>query len=229
MALCTLAEVKAFLNVTVTTHDTWLTALKGAAEANIKDFTGQDLEYSAARVEYHSGPGTNFLVLREKPVWSIASVYLDHGGYFGTASGAFASATLLTSGVDYALDLDSAIGGTAVSKSGVLWRIRTVWPQVGRSFMPNRLSPDVGPAVGNIKVTYAAGLQTIPEDLKYAVAVLVAYYRKNAPFGGASLKFEEIGDYTYELFGVQKGSLPDIGSLRELLSKYKDPALGGLW
>lgn len=224
MALTSLSEIKAFLNVTTSSQDTWLEALRVGAEAEIKRYCDQWLE-SNTWTHFLTGNGRQELVLKERPVTSITSVHIDTYGNFGQTSGAFASTTLLTEGTDYALRLDGTVWGTstACSHSGLLLRLRTVWQEAPRSFQVQRLTPEVGPVHGNVKVVYTAGYATIPDDLKLAVAQLVAWLKLTAPLGGHPLTSERIGDYSYELGALHRFSqIPELGSVRQILSRYRD-------
>lgn len=77
------------------------------------------------------------LQLSNTPVRSITSLYEDRAAYAGTASGAFASGTLLTEGTHFYRDLNS----TGLCRSGQLIRIGSTWPSNPRT----------------VKVTYVAG------------------------------------------------------------------------
>ena len=104
-------------------------------------------------------------------------------------------------------------------------RLRTVWAEVQRQQYPTKLTPEVGPAPGSIKVIYVAGYSPVPEDLQFAVAFLVSGMKRNVPLGG-SLESERIGDYSYKLRFPQRGELEELGSARQLLSVYKEVAFG---
>lgn len=221
MALTTRAAVKAYLNIPTadTTLDAWLDAVRPGAEATIKRYLGRDLE-QASYTEYYAGANKNWFTLRQFPVASITSLYYDPDGWFGTnPSSPFDATKLLTEGVDYALDLTAA----GRSDTGVVWRINDVWPHWRRDVRPGTLSWVYHPSRGNIKVTYVAGYATIPDDLQMAVALLVGAEMKSLPNGGP-LVSERIGDYSYEMAGERMmGKLQVLGSLRQLLSRYRDP------
>ena len=224
MALTTLSTIKSILNVTTTAQDAWLSALRTAAEAVIARRCNRVFE-SATYTEYYTGNSTKYLVLRQKPVTSITSVYMDNDGNYGFTSGSFDSTTLLTSGVDYSLDLDT--NGTT-SSSGILVRMKTVWPMLDRSYTPRQLVLNIGPSMGNIKVTYVAGYTTIPDDLQYAVALIVSIMRRTTPYG-VPVTAERIGAYSYELANPYLSRhtpiQPEIASIEQILSKYRDMPL----
>jgi len=221
MALTTLAQIKGFLNIpsSNTSQDEWLEILRASAEASIKNYCNRDFEV-ATYTEYYTGQGKNYLVLRQTPVNSITSLHLDHDAHFGTGNDPFSSADLLVEGTDFVLDREKA----GRSLTGIVWRINDVWPTWARTVRPGTVGINWDPSQGNIKVVYSAGYSSIPEDIKLAVSLLVASTRRSAP-QGAELFSERIGDYSYEMAGERMmGTLPGIGSIRQLLSKYKDPA-----
>lgn len=221
MALTTLSQLKAFLNVTDSSKDAWLEALRGAAEADIKLYCNQNFEQTT-QTEYYTGNGQRVLVLRQRPVQSITSVFYDSYGNFGTSPGAFDSTTLLTAGTHYCLDLDQ---GSSLSSSGILFRINTVWAELGRIYTPGKLYAEQISNAGNLKITYISGYATIPQDLQYAVALLVAYMKLTAPIGGFPLEAERLGDYSYKIhFPVRLSEYtkPEIGQIRQILQRYRD-------
>lgn len=224
MALTTLSVIKAFLNIVDTNQDTWLTALQLAAEAAIKDYCQQNFE-SATYTEYYSGSGTRAIVLRQRPVTSITSVHVDNDGNFGFGTTPFPAITILESGSDYALDLDT---GSTISRSGILWRVNTIWQQNERTHRVGQLYQPYQQPLGNIKVVYVAGYTTIPQDLQYAVCLMVSTYKNTATYGGVSINREKIGPLEYELYRpsfYRMVAQPDFGTLRQVLHKYKEIAL----
>lgn len=227
MALTTLSQIKAFLNVTNSSIDVWLDALRIAAERAIKTYCNQEFE-SQTVTEFQNGTGKREIVLRQVPVLSVTNLWLDNEGNFGSTSGSFSSTNLLEYGVEYCLDYDTTYQSTPISKSGIVYRIRTVWPERDRQYTFNRVSYQRGPSYGNIKIEYVAGYPSIPDDLQYAVCLMVSYMKLTAALGGQPLKSEKIGDYEYELFfiGAQQAlQAPQLGSMRQLLSRYRDVVL----
>lgn len=223
MALTNLTTIKAFLNIPVsdTSLDAWINAIYPAAEQVIKRYLDRDLE-STAYEEFYTGQNRNYIVLRQTPVTALTSLYFDKNGYFGTnPNGSFATATQLTEGVDFVVDWKNS-GVSKQSDTGVIWRINDVWPHWYRDVRPGSLSWVYQESRGNIKVAYTAGYTSIPQDIQLAVALLVSEEMRNLP-KGAPLVSERIGDYSYEVGGERMmGKLQSIGSLRQLLSKYKD-------
>lgn len=224
MALTTLPLIKQTLNIpsTNTSKDSWLEALRVSAETVVKNYCGRDFE-SATYTEFHSGDGRRVFALRQRPVSSITSLYLDHDGNFGYTDDSFDSTHLMEEGVDYALVLDGTLSGSAVSFSGLVQRIKTVWPELTRTYVPGRLTNENIPSPGNIKVTYVAGYSAVPLDIQYAVAFIVSSMQRNVPLGG-NVGSERIGDYSYALFNPRHESFPEIATARQLLSRYREVA-----
>lgn len=214
MALTTVAAVKTYLKISDSSEDTFLTAVLAYADALIKRYLNQNIE-SATYTEYYSGNGTRHIRLRQRPVTSITSVYLDSGGYFGTGTDAFASTTLLTAGTDYTIVKDQSDGS---SKSGLLERLNGMWPQVAVRTV-GMLTPAYENNRGNIKVTYVGGYSSIPDDLVFAEILTVANIRFMQPHG-ARLQSEGYEDYNYSLASMARPE--DILSpVRSILSRYR--------
>jgi hypothetical protein len=96
MSLTTLANVKAFKNVTASDHDAELLRLIPAVDAFISSYCNRVLE-SATVTEYHSGrSGQTTLRLRQYPVTAITSLHDDVDRVYGTATLLSASDYVLT-------------------------------------------------------------------------------------------------------------------------------------
>ena len=82
MSLDTLANVKSLLTVTVSTDDTMLTQLMGAADSLIAEHTGRDFE-GGSYTETHPAGGST-LFLSNYPVASVTSLRVDPDRVFGS-------------------------------------------------------------------------------------------------------------------------------------------------
>lgn len=231
MAIITTATVKTLLGISSTSEDSKLDLLVGYADAAIKRYLGRDIEstsYPGAASNGHGdsgiycGTGTRFIVLRQRPVTAVASVYLDNVAYYGQATGAFASATLLTEGTDYAWVKDGYISSASVSFCGAIERIAGVWPRPAW-YRPGYLISDPQTAQGNIKVTYTAGWATVPGDIAQAAAWLVSYWRQSQKRGG-TVTSENLGGYSYSLAAAGEAGWP--AEVRKLLSPYREARFG---
>lgn len=217
--LTTLARLKAVLGVSSTdsSQDDLLQLYVDSANEAVEVYCGRTFA-SADYVQYYTGNNTYRLVLRQRPVTAVSEVRFDGSGYFGQRDGGFDSTTVLTEGVDYCLDWDS---GANYSKSGILFRIGTIWPMLHRQIYYTRLSPDIGPALGNLKVSYTAGYPTIPADLSLAATQVAAHMKRVSALGGYNLQSERIGDYRYEMFTKLLVN-NEVGGVLATLARYKD-------
>lgn len=220
--LTSLAQIKSFLNIpgSDSTQNPQLTGLQFAAEAIINSRLKRNLE-PASYTEYHAGNSQRAIILKNRPVISITSVFEDFQAYYGYNPTSFGPTTLLTPGIHYTLDLDT---GTNESRSGLLIRIGGVWMEAGRVYYPGKLASEIGPTYGNLKITYIAGYSIIPMDIQYAVCLLVSSMKRNVMFG-TEVSMEKIGEYTYELFDKSRQRDPLIASVDQILSQYREQAL----
>lgn len=221
--LTSLAQIKSFLNIpgSDTTQDFQLLGFQAAAESIINNRIKRNLE-PTSYTEYYAGNSQRAIILKNRPVLSITSVHEDFQAYYGYNPESFGPATLLVPGIHYTLDLDA---GTTESKSGLLIRIGGVWMEAGRVYYPGKLASEIGPTYGNLKITYTAGLNVIPQDLQYAVCFLISFMKRNLEVGGV-LQSEKLGDYEYQIFDPrQKTNDPVLSSVDQILTRYREQAL----
>lgn len=243
MALDTRANIKTTLGITGTGEDSKLDIMLSAADSAIKLYVGFDIEsrtYGTGATAtdagvgdsgYYSGDDHYQLVLRQRPVTSITSVYLDPTGRFGdNPDGAFASSELLVAGTDYVLRWDGTLPGatTRCSRCGILEKLSGVWPGLRRHSI-GAINASYSQQNGNIKITYVAGYTTVPADIKYALALVVAKMRQTASFGGDALTSESYEDYSYKLgsgnSGGAQSAIMQLGEVRSILARYRDITL----
>lgn len=154
LPLVTLDEYKAYAGISSTNQDTIIEALIPSVSELIKSYCRRSfLDYvDEAKVEYFNG-GEAYYILKEFPVKAISAVEIstDYGKTY----------TELTEYSDYVLDLDSDklialpyYGGT--NKDAVFSKL-----------------------IMGYKVTYYAGYDELPGDLKLAILDLITYYLKN--------------------------------------------------
>lgn len=212
MALATLANLKTYLGITVSTEDSRLQMMLDAAMAGIiQACIGYQFE-QATFTEYYQPDGT-ILILKRRPVQSITSIYEDPSAAWGQASGAFGSDTLLTEGEDYALHKDGSGNNGEISRSGLVERIGRTWARVTKPVMisgtnSGSLLQKVVPALGAVKATYVAGYTTVPADVVLAVYAEVDMMRLMRKKGGGTVQSESLGEYSYSLANVDKASHP---------------------
>lgn len=97
----------------------------------------EQFEVQGSKLYYFQGAQAPSFKLNHTPVRSVAHVYVDAGGYFGSVSGSFAAGTELVFGTDYYLSLDY----NGMSRSGLLYARNGAW----------------SPIPGSIKVVYTSG------------------------------------------------------------------------
>lgn len=215
-----LNEVKALLEIDPANkaEDKKLGFLIAMASSWIEEYVGRDLELRS-RTEYLHGTGTQKLQLKYRPVYLTPRVWVDDGGYYGSASGAFTDAeSELTYGTDFAIRLDEENTGT--SRSGLLIRINDYWPR----FLANQrglLSPFVTEGLGNIKVSYSGGYtqDTLPANIRFAANILVARMRFLFPVG-MEVTAESYEDRSINYIGQRKDYL--LGLVKPHLHTYRN-------
>jgi hypothetical protein len=178
--------------------------------------------------EHYSGKGTQYLILRQRPVLSIASLFYDPKGYFGDNPAGFAANTLLTEGTDYALVRDPSsslppTGGPAGSSaSGMVYRINGLWHKpfgrIAPVGMPTLANVPQAPN-GNIFVTYTAGYAAVPGPVRLAVRLAVARLWQTGQFG-AAVSSERYEDYGYNLATLNPDDI--LAPAKPFLANYKN-------
>lgn len=216
MPIASVSDFKAHFGISGTTSDTLYQSYIDQASAIITRKTGLVFD-SAAATEFYQGSGTAQLVLRRRPVSSIATVHVDDSAYFGFASGAFGSSTLLTAGVDYALDVQTS----GFSRSGILYRIGGRWPaqpvRDGSELVGGEMA-----GFGNVRVTYTAGYSTTPADLKLAGILLARIIMLTSANGGKMVTSESLEYYSYTLSGSEDAK-NDLHSVAAIVNAYREP------
>jgi hypothetical protein len=236
VAISTLNRSKILLEIalTDTSKDALLDQIRPGVEAAIEGYCKRQFA-EAARIEFYTGSGESRLLLNQYPVTAVADVRVDLGGNFGTTAGSFGTGTVLTSGVDYALEIDAS--GT--SRAGALRRLGGVgsswgaWPGPimspaglgsGGSLTAGRDGPVWLAVAGSIRVMYTAGFDAgaMPEDLMLAVDQTVALVYRTGKWGGAlQLSSESLGNYSMTLAAQAIASMPPVGSARQILTRYR--------
>jgi hypothetical protein len=151
--LITLTEYKTAQGINSTQHDDALNALIDSISQLVKTYCGHAITdyYSTNKVETISiNWNTPIAQLTESPVNTIVTVE--------ERDSLSSSYVTLTANEDYFFD----------SNLDVIYRTTS---------SGNYMSWKVGP--GSVRVTYTAGYETCPEDLKLAVIDLVTYYHKD--------------------------------------------------
>lgn len=174
--------------------------------------------YGRQDTEYYGGDGSQILILRNRPVQQLLSVYQDAQAFYGEASEAFAASTLLTAGTDYNLRRDTRTTSPEISRTGMVYRIASYWPpQRIRTY--GNLALRQAEADGNIKATYVHGYCPMPADLQAGVAATVALMKLTAKFG-RPINSESITYYSYSL-GQLSDAKADITSAQKAIMRYR--------
>ncbi|WP_417386924.1 hypothetical protein [Gimesia sp.] len=216
MSLTTKDILKTLLGISDTSLDDVIDLLILQADAMIKGFLQREIE-ETIYTEYYSGTGAHVLQLNQTPVQSIASVHEDRNGYYGEGEDAFSDSSALVSGIDFVLRKDDATT-TEVSSSGILYRIGKVWPRPD-SRLRGQLASSPGLGMGNIKVVYTAGWESVPADIQFAANKLVTSMLQSKEVAGR-LMSESIEDYSYTLAGAEDESRM-LDSVKGSLARYK--------
>lgn len=159
-----------------------ITAVDAAIKRVIRPFYPESTTVTDKLLEAPVGP---VLLLPVVPVRSITSLYLN---YAANGVSDFTSDHLLTSGEDYFLPLDGVVedysrSGRVFRRGASSWGYERVRPV-------DRIAPQTTPARKAIKVTFAAGPTSVPDDIVQAavLATSLLFHRKvaGAPFGSES-------------------------------------------
>jgi hypothetical protein len=214
-------------------YPTYLPILIDAADRAVKGFLKRDIE-EHTYTEYYSGNGREDIILRNIPVSSIENLWYDPNGFFGQGPNAFPSTGLMTQGTQYMLVLDRQPFGLppsfdVVSNCGIVKRIGVQGSGFMGAFPLQWVTGKLAgtrllgwpTGRGNIKVEYTAGYSTIPDDLNYATASLVAWMVRNQT-KGAPLQSENLGAYSYNIMTVAlQGNAPLVGETTRILTAYR--------
>lgn len=220
MPFTTRDKFKTYAGLTDSALDSVIDQLIPEVDELIRKFTQQNLE-QANYTEFHDGNNGPFLRLRQRPVRSVVSLWLDRDGFYGVPPGSFGSTTLLTPGTDYVLVPDQPDG---TSRAGKVARINDLWP--GAGVRPRGLiAAHPTKALGNIKVSYVAGFPEIPADLTLAANMTVAHIRQTSKHGHL-VQSESFEDYEYSLAVPNDGGFSEIPpSARAVLVRYRPVVL----
>lgn len=151
LPLVTLAEVKAYAGIKSTNQDIEITALIPRISEYIKSYCKCTfIDYvNDAKIDVSNGDDSAYIYTSEPKIISISSV--EYSEDYGNTY------TSLTEFVDYVLDISND-------------RIQIVGNS-STSVFTNKIN--------GYKITYNAGYEEIPEDLKQAALDLVIYYMKH--------------------------------------------------
>ena len=221
--LTNLSEVAAYLQLgTISDSEVpFLLMLIAAAETAVMRICQRKF-YRQSVTEYPQINGiTQTVLLRETPVSSITSVYLDPTGFYGQGVDPFPASTLLTAGTDYYLVIDNPDGK---SYAGMLNRNGRAWSLTWWNVPTINLTPIPKGTQGCLKVNYISGYDLIPADLKQCLFGIIADRKNSAPYG-TELSSEGLEQYSYSL-GSLSDEITKVGSVMRTLSAYRRVVIG---
>jgi len=150
--IITLAEAKAFLNITVATFDTELTDFVAAASQVIVNRIGP-VAGSPTVSEWHDGGSERLMLRQQGPIQSVTTVAESYGTVTYTLTQVTLDASPAVTAYGYTVDLDH---GLIVRRaSGV--------------------AVPFASGIQNVHVTYVAGYATVPGDIKHATELLLKH------------------------------------------------------
>lgn len=184
MAIVTAASWQAFSGVTVTGAAlTSITAICAEVDAAIKILCYPWLFEPAMLTDYiMDAPLDDFMQLPVIPVGSITTLYLNIGANGDPSQ--FTINDLLTPYQQYILDIDDPVNnwsksGIVYSRAGSWWGGPSPWGWE-RNWPINRLASVLTVARGAVKITFAAGMLAVPDNVAMAanLAVSLIYGRR---------------------------------------------------
>ena len=168
LPLVTRAEYKAYQGISSNTSDALIDSLIPKVSELVKSICRRTfVDYvEDAKTEYSEG-GVEAFELEEYPVLSVAS--LEYSRDYGKTY------TTLTEYENYVLSKATN------SIKPLLMTVQPVEPYGYQLYSDAsaRLSKVFPEAINGYRITYTAGYETLPEDLRLAVLDLIAYYVKN--------------------------------------------------
>lgn len=215
MAVTTLAEYKAYLRITGSGDDAWLTILVASACDLIERYCGRPpLGFEqGAKTEFLSGRGNEYLFPRCWPVNSVTSIE-----------------SLASDGALTAVDAASyrVKNGNVIARTGVMrGSLGDGWDGGEREYVRFDASPRFAEGDGNYKVIYDGGYAVVPSTVKHAAWIAADWMRASAG-RDPTASSESIGSYSIsygqgQAFRTQNGvALPAqaavlLGSHAEVL------------
>jgi hypothetical protein len=183
-SITTLARVKEYMGITVSTYDTVLTTLLNTATKWVKDYCNRPLGWATqAVVEYATPNDADTIVLKCDPVTAISAIYI--------VKNAATAYTFTTPEYEWTEGGVVRLTGNAVAGWND-WRWGTF--PIGAYVFDK---PSFGMGIACVKVEYTGGYATIPEDLQQAVVEIVkGLYQQRTE--DTTIESEKLGDYSYK-------------------------------
>lgn len=210
LSLITRAEYKAYAGISSTSSDAILDSLIPKVSELVKSICRRSfVDYvNDYKIEYSDG-GTETLELKETPVLSIASVEVstDYGNTY----------TPLTEYTDYVFaktknnirPLPQSITLDPYGNSS--YTLSATW----RTAVGGKSYPVFNELINGYRITYNAGYETLPEDLKLAIFDTITYYLRN---DSAVHSSKSISPNTMQVEYIKSTNLP--ASIKRVLDLY---------
>jgi len=190
-----LDEVKETLNISDTSQDSFLTNLINRVTDWIERYCGHRRFLATDYVEeLYSGNGTPYLVTKHWPINSVTKIEERD--------------TELRE--DEWTEIDSEYYHIKEPEKASIYLIGGTWGGTRNVF---------NEGVNNYRVTYNAGYETIPEDLKLVCIELVKKFYNDRRNSG--MRSETLGEYSYTRMGA---TLKELG-LDILLDPFRTPTI----
>jgi len=175
LPLVTKAEYKAYQGISSTTSDSVIDILVPKVSELVKTICGRTfVDYiDDAKVEYSDGGG-NSIELTETPVISVSS--LEYSTDYGKTY------EVLTEFTHYVFARNqNNLRPLLMNTRPLEVYSGSPYGNTNYGYMPygTTANPIFPVAINGYRVTYNAGYETIPEDLKLAILDIIAYYIKN--------------------------------------------------
>lgn len=216
-------QYKNFAGITSSDFDAFLTLFIPQIDAAIRtDLNRPIIEKTMGLIDILPGSGFEELILTHNPVQSVEEVRESESGTYGAGIDPFPVETVKVAGIDYCLRIDDPV--TQWSNAGILMRLGGVWRD--RSVRPpGKLAAQSRSGMGNVKVTYTAGLTASalpPPDLSLAANLLVSQVLASRKFSmPMAMTSEGLSEYHYSLAQLIALGMTTIGTVAGILAKYR--------
>jgi hypothetical protein len=204
LSLVTLAEYKAYVGITSTTQDVSINSLIPAVSNLVKLICRRTfVDYvDTMKVEvFKGGPVLN---VAETPLIAVST--LEYSLDYGTTY------TELVEFTDFAIDQETS----QIVPIKAMNYYPDYYAGTGTTLRYNP-SPEFPKRINGYRVTYTAGYETIPYDLKMAVMDLISYQLK----GDAAVKSQKpVGSNTMQIEYILNTHLP--AHIKRVLDQYTE-------
>lgn len=209
--LTSLDDFKIFLGETGSADDTKLQLILDSVESAIEQWCKRTFAEDTY-TEFYDGGGGKLLSLDHRPATAITGLWVDQDGYYGSPADAFPDSGEWIEGTDFAMkrsDQSEKNGSLLVALRGT--------GNIAFGYFPC--------GDGNIKVTYTAGYDPIPDDLALATWLLGMSVRNAADNGVAgALQSETQGRYSYTILASGQADFAgeELSRARSILRNYRE-------